>query len=229
MGSKPDNPNALPMVEPENPFASPGIEPEPTAIWQHGPVHSIDRALNFLVDGMMCFMLFAMFCGMLFDSILPGAPWIGRYEWYLFWLFMAWSAASFLYYFALESMTGCTVGKQLTATRVVDLRGGHPNLGQIAIRSLTRSIPLDPLTYLVGQQAQGLHDWASGTRLVRFQRKSKPKTTIAANDGFRENETPPAAKITQHCERRLAFTPISLSLCQFPLKIPQRLVSFRRG
>jgi len=188
VGSKLNSPNVLPMVEPENPFASPAIEPESATVWQHGPVHSIDRFLNFLVDGVMCFVPFNVIRFILFDFILPPAPGIGRDEWYLFWLFMAWFAASFLYYFALESMTGCTVGKQLTSTRVVDSRGTHPSVGQIAIRSLARSIPLDPLTYLVGQQAQGLHDWASGTRLVRFQRKTNPKAAVTADEGFREPE-----------------------------------------
>jgi uncharacterized RDD family membrane protein YckC len=72
-----------------------------------------------------------------------------------------------LYYVALESTTGRTLGKVFTSTKVVGARGGKPALHQILVRSCARYIPFEAFTFLSGD-SPGLHDKLSGTRVVRL-------------------------------------------------------------
>lgn len=75
-----------------------------------------------------------------------------------------------LYYVPAEFMTGRTPGKIITRTRVVSHTGGKPSMGQIVGRTLLRLIPLEAVTFLA--RGPGLHDRASGTRVVMTTRET---------------------------------------------------------
>jgi uncharacterized RDD family membrane protein YckC len=70
----------------------------------------------------------------------------------------------FLYYVSFEFLTGRTLGKFLTGTRVVSDTGGPPTLGQVAMRSVLRLIPMEAFTFFA--RGPGLHDRGSRTRVV---------------------------------------------------------------
>jgi uncharacterized RDD family membrane protein YckC len=61
-----------------------------------------------------------------------------------------------LYPWAMESMTGKTVGKYITRTRIVKPDGSKPEPINILGRSLCRLIPFDAFSYLGGEP--GWHD-----------------------------------------------------------------------
>lgn len=83
-------------------------------------------------------------------------------------------AASVGYYATFESLTGRTLGKLVTRTRVVSASGGPATLRQILGRSLARQIPFEAFSFLVGSgrglPPVGWHDSLSGTRVVRVRR-----------------------------------------------------------
>ena len=70
-----------------------------------------------------------------------------------------------LYYVPQESLFGWTLGKLVTRTRVVDEAGNRPTFGRVLGRTLLRFVPFEAFTFL-GEL--GLHDRASGTRVVRI-------------------------------------------------------------
>lgn len=70
-----------------------------------------------------------------------------------------------LYFFVSEILTGKTLAKALTKTRVVTAAGEAPTAGSIALRSLCRMIPFEQLSFL-GKESIGWHDKLSRTRVV---------------------------------------------------------------
>ncbi len=74
-----------------------------------------------------------------------------------------------LYYTPLEALFGCTLGKLVTGTRVVNERGGKPSWGQALGRSFARLIPFEALSVLVASEGQvrGWHDALPRTWVVR--------------------------------------------------------------
>jgi uncharacterized RDD family membrane protein YckC len=82
-------------------------------------------------------------------------------------------AIGFLYFVALEAMTGKTVGKLLTGTRVVDASGGRIGWGKSFIRNLLRIVDSLPFFYIVGliaiiasKEKQRVGDMAAKTFVV---------------------------------------------------------------
>lgn len=70
------------------------------------------------------------------------------------------------YYIGLEGLTGRTVGKWVTGTRVVNAEGTRPSFGQILGRSFARLIPFEPFSFL-GRPARGWHDSLPKTYVVK--------------------------------------------------------------
>lgn len=68
-----------------------------------------------------------------------------------------------IYYTGLESIRGRTLGKLVTGTKVLSKTGTKPTVGQLIIRTLVRSIPFEPVSFLLGG---GWHDRWSRTRVV---------------------------------------------------------------
>lgn len=81
---------------------------------------------------------------------------------------MVTGTVQFLYYWAFESALGRTPGKFITGTKVVMEDGSEPRAGAIAIRTLVRFIPLEPLSYFqYGKEDVWWHDMWSKTRVVK--------------------------------------------------------------
>ncbi|TAH27746.1 MAG: RDD family protein [Cytophagales bacterium] len=68
------------------------------------------------------------------------------------------------YYFFTELFFSKSIGKFITKTRVVNDEGEKPSIAAIAIRSISRNIPLDNLSFLIF--SLGWHDQLSKTRVV---------------------------------------------------------------
>jgi len=71
------------------------------------------------------------------------------------------------YYFGFEAFFGWTPAKLLTRTRVVNTDGSQLTWLRAIARTLLRFVPFEMVTFL-GHFSAGLHDQASGTRVVRL-------------------------------------------------------------
>ena len=83
----------------------------------------------------------------------------------------------FFYYLLFESLSGATLGKIITRTRVVNGIGEKPHFVTILARSLCRYIPLDAFTFAT--KGGGWHDNFTGTYVISFD---SDKTTILNNE-----------------------------------------------
>ncbi|HWS60996.1 MAG TPA: RDD family protein [Flavobacterium sp.] len=77
-----------------------------------------------------------------------------------------WSVVVFFYYFLSETYFSITFAKYFTQTIVVTKDGTRPKIHSVFIRTLTRFIPIECLTFL-GSNVRGLHDMFSDTYVVR--------------------------------------------------------------
>jgi uncharacterized RDD family membrane protein YckC len=71
----------------------------------------------------------------------------------------------FTYYSISEALTGRTLGKLITKTKVVDENGQRPGLGIILLRTVCRFIPFDALSFFSDDNS-GWHDKLSKTKVV---------------------------------------------------------------
>jgi uncharacterized RDD family membrane protein YckC len=71
----------------------------------------------------------------------------------------------FIYYFTTELTEGRTFGKLLTGTKVVQTNGDRCTLVQIFLRTLSRFIPFNVLSFLFYTNT-GWHDILSKTKVV---------------------------------------------------------------
>ncbi len=70
------------------------------------------------------------------------------------------------YYLIFEWLTGRTLGKLVTGTRVIDQFGNRPSFLKVLGRSVTRFVPFEPFSFFGGENGCW-HDAWSGTRVVR--------------------------------------------------------------
>ena len=90
---------------------------------------------------------------------------------------LLWVVMLFLYYFLTEAYFSRTFAKYFTKTIVVTQNGSRPKIHLILIRTLTRFIPLECLTFLWGD-FRGLHDLFSDTYVVRKHEFNHKKGAI---------------------------------------------------
>ncbi len=90
---------------------------------------------------------------------------------------LLWAVMLFLYYFLTETYFSRTFAKYFTKTIVVTKDGLRPNKRTISIRTLTRFIPLECLTFL-GTNVRGLHDLFSDTYVLRKHEFNHKKGAI---------------------------------------------------
>lgn len=90
---------------------------------------------------------------------------------------LLWALIVFLYYFLTETYYSRTFAKYFTKTIVVTKDGSRPKKRMIVIRTLTRFIPLECLTFL-GTNVRGLHDFFSDTYVVRKHEFYQKKEAI---------------------------------------------------
>lgn len=88
-----------------------------------------------------------------------------------------WAVMLFLYYFLTETYFSRTFAKYFTKTIVVTKDGSRPNKRTISIRTLSRFIPLECLTFL-GTNVRGLHDLFSDTYVVKKHEFNHKKGVI---------------------------------------------------
>lgn len=81
--------------------------------------------------------------------------------------FFVTSILFFFYTFFMEYLTkGRTLGKYITGTKVITTDGENPTIKEYLIRSLTRIVPFDGLSFL-GEN--GWHDSWSETRVINIK------------------------------------------------------------
>jgi len=116
--------------------------------------NKIKRALNFIIDSLIILSIIYFYNKSFINKFeLPPIK---------FMLLLY-----FGYYIVLENIFGQTIGKFITSTKVVDLKGEKPNISQIANRTLCRFIPFDPLTFFFNREGMKFHDTFSKTTVVR--------------------------------------------------------------
>ena len=88
-----------------------------------------------------------------------------------------WALIVFLYYFLTETYFSRTFAKYFTKTIVVTKDGSRPKMHMIVIRTLTRFIPFEGLTFL-SSNIRGLHDLFSNTYVVKKHEYNHKKGAI---------------------------------------------------
>lgn len=147
-----NNPFGAPQSGPDEPVVFESLEPLEIAGWGR-------RFLNYQFDYWAQVVLMFFLFRNLPDEWVDSVP---RRSLLSFGL----SACFHLIYFVLlEWLTGCTIGKLLTGTKVVDEDGNHPSFGRILLRTLARFIPFEFLSFL-GTPPRGRHDSLSGTYVI---------------------------------------------------------------
>ncbi|WP_299123106.1 RDD family protein [uncultured Winogradskyella sp.] len=71
----------------------------------------------------------------------------------------------FAYYSVMEIKFQKTIGKFITKTKVVKIDGNKPTASEIIIRTISRLIPFDGISYLFVKN--GLHDYLSKTKVIK--------------------------------------------------------------
>jgi uncharacterized RDD family membrane protein YckC len=113
-------------------------------------INSLIRLGNFLIDSVVI-VIFIMLSSYLLRDIVSQDQM---------------KISGIVYYFVMEYTMGQTIGKILTKSKVVDVKNkGHPKFIQIFIRTLSRLIPVDFVSYLFNKQ--GIHDYISKTKLIK--------------------------------------------------------------
>ncbi|MGB5555814.1 MAG: RDD family protein [Flavobacteriaceae bacterium] len=127
------------------------------------------RLANYLID-----QLFLIGLALIIGSIL-GAVLVYRYPNYIYLLdeenrlrdYALGFVIALIYYSFFEGITGRSLGKFFTKTKVITEEGKKPNFSTILIRSLCRSIPFNHFSFL-SHDAVGWHDKFSKTRVVEI-------------------------------------------------------------
>jgi uncharacterized RDD family membrane protein YckC len=121
-------------------------------------VSSFTRFLNFIIDGIVWFIIVAILTVQLSakDAIQM------LFGYFIFF-------ASFIGYYAfMETKYQKTIGKFITKTKVVTKNGTKPNAGDILRRTFCRLIPFDRVSYLF--TSNGFHDRLSETTVIKDEK-----------------------------------------------------------
>jgi uncharacterized RDD family membrane protein YckC len=184
----------------ENPYAAPKAKvadasqaslPPSTALAGQGA-----RIANFLLDTFLAW-LFAALCGFVLGAAL-GA--LGNTTWFRNPVGVQLVALAFFtaYYVVFEATFGWTLAKLMTRTRVVDEEGRTPAFMKVLGRSLARSVPFEPFSFL-GKTGIGWHDRWSGTRVVSLRRRSGPTLAESFQRDF-------GTRLPEHARAQAAAT-----------------------
>lgn len=120
-----------------------------------------DRLLNFIVDTLICAVLAFIVIRLLKQNSHNLTS-----------LMVVCLAVYFSYYFLLESLFQITVGKLVTKTKIADnITLFQPSLLKILIRTLSRFIPFEFVSFFYIKNNLFLHDKISGTTLLKEPKK----------------------------------------------------------
>ncbi|MEH6537048.1 MAG: RDD family protein [Psychroserpens sp.] len=86
-----------------------------------------------------------------------------------------------VYYATMETLTGRSIGKFITNTKVVLYDGAKPKFTEILVRSLCRIIPFEAFSFL-GENGKGWHDSISKTYVVDIKNFEAKKRTFEELD-----------------------------------------------
>ncbi|QQV01551.1 MULTISPECIES: RDD family protein [Chryseobacterium] len=132
------------------------------------------RFINFVIDRIVIyilFFLFGLFSAGLFEffgveffiDITYQLASLSKFEDILITL-----ATYLVYIFIMEYFTkGRTLGKYITGTKVMSLDGSNPRFYQYLIRTLSRIVPFDALSFF---GVNGWHDSWSDTRVINLKK-----------------------------------------------------------
>lgn len=117
------------------------------------------RLINFLVDTASIIVLFFLLLRIL-PFVLKNVPFDFSFDVniVLAFVFIA-------YYLIFEGVSGRTIGKYLTRTKVVNANGEKPKFTQIFFRTLIRVLFIEVLSY-IAKRPNGWHDKVSNTEVV---------------------------------------------------------------
>jgi uncharacterized RDD family membrane protein YckC len=87
-----------------------------------------------------------------------------------------------VYYLIIETLTGRSLGKYITKTKVVLYDGSKPTFNEILVRTLCRIIPFEQFSFF-GEEGKGWHDSISKTYVVDI---AKFEAKIANFEGLNE-------------------------------------------
>ncbi len=121
------------------------------------------RFTNYLLD-LVFGLIFRSFLAIVFTLFLPEALFIFEIEDTLVEYFLGF-VLGMIYYTTFEALTGRTIAKYITRTKVVTVDGEKPDFMTIFIRSMCRFVPFDPLSFLFSEET-GWHDRWSETVVV---------------------------------------------------------------
>ena len=125
------------------------------------------RFTNYLLDFIFYLILsfiFGTFIGIVFVLFLPDALFIFETDNKVIDYFFG-IVFGMVYYTVFEALTGRTIAKYITRTKVVTENGEKPDFMTIFIRSLCRFVPFDPLSFLLSDHT-GWHDRWSKTIVI---------------------------------------------------------------
>jgi uncharacterized RDD family membrane protein YckC len=133
------------MTPSETPLAMPAVSTPMYTLATEG-----NRLLNYLID-LAIINVINFVIGLSFAPITRGEG-ISTFISYVisFCVF-------FMYYFLFEGLTQRTAAKFITKTKVVMVDGTKPSLGTIALRTLSRFVPFEPISAYSSQKE--LHTW----------------------------------------------------------------------
>jgi uncharacterized RDD family membrane protein YckC len=127
------------------------------------------RLVNFLLDTAIYFVLLIVSL-QIFKNIIDieNVKWIS-------------GVFYFLYYFIFEYFKGQTIGKMLTKSKVVSSSDNNNFFFlRVFIRTLTRLIPFDILSYIF--TSRGLHDIFSKTTVINLNAEIKYSSNYEATE-----------------------------------------------
>lgn len=131
------------------------------------PASLLRRFTGFIIDRIVSgLLMYAITFGVIIVVTEFGSSTLGNIiasSMYVFAIFIG-----FFYYLILEGFFQKSIGKMVTGTKVVNLDGEKPSFGSITIRSLSRLIPFEALSFLFYGKypLKGWHDRFSKTIVV---------------------------------------------------------------
>lgn len=125
------------------------------------------RFANYILD-MIFFYIFCIILGVLigviFAIVAPGSATFLNSDSKLM-NYLIGFILLMIYYSIFEGLTGRSLAKYITRTKVVNDRGEKPSFSTILLRTLCRFIPFEPFSFFISD-GSGWHDRISNTRVV---------------------------------------------------------------
>jgi uncharacterized RDD family membrane protein YckC len=157
---------------PYSPPAAPSFAPPAMPAQQMKIAGQGKRFINFILDQIFTGILGGI-VGLVFGFTFaimradPSAPMLPQEE-FQFQLIsqLLGIGLSIVYFTLLESLTQRSLAKFITGTKVVQVDGSAPTVGQIIGRTFARFIPFEPFSLLGGKNPVGWHDSLSKTRVI---------------------------------------------------------------